>query len=93
MLDPRQDQALEDLARSIANSVDALGGTCTAGLLASIALGLVDSPGSDDRTQPANPADTGSKPASSESTGHSNQPHTGRNRAIRNHPRRRQNRP
>lgn len=42
MLDPRQDRALQDLARSIAGSVDALGGSCTARLLARIALGLVD---------------------------------------------------
>jgi len=43
MLDPRQDQALEDLARSIARSVDVLGSICTARLLGSIALGLSDS--------------------------------------------------
>lgn len=64
MLDPRQDQTLQDLARSIANSVDALGGTCTAGLLASIALGLVDSPGSDDPTTSTSSAEGASKPAS-----------------------------
>lgn len=45
MLDSRQDRVLQDLARSIAGSVDALGGPCTARLLASIALGLVDHAG------------------------------------------------
>lgn len=44
MLDPHQDRALQDLARSIAQSVDVLGNTCTARLLGSIALGLLDSP-------------------------------------------------
>lgn len=51
MLDPHQDRALQDLARSIAHSVDVLGSTCTARLLGSIALGLLDSPESDQATE------------------------------------------
>ena len=57
MLDSRQDRALQDLARSIARSVDALGGTCTARLLGSIALGLFDIPKSDQSTESEGPAD------------------------------------
>jgi hypothetical protein len=57
MLDPRQDRALQDLARSIAHSVDVLGSTCTATLLGSIALGLLDSPESDRSTESKGPAD------------------------------------
>lgn len=57
MLDPYQDRALQDLARSIANSVDVLGSTCTARLLGSIALGLIDSPESDQSTESKGPAD------------------------------------
>lgn len=93
MLDPRQDQALQDLARSIARSVDALGGTCTARLLGSIALGLVDSPGLDEPTKPTSPADTGSKPASRESARYSKRRHMRRKYGIRTDPRRRRNRP
>ncbi|HEX6222173.1 MAG TPA: hypothetical protein VF115_13865 [Acidimicrobiia bacterium] len=47
MLDPLQDGALQDLARTIAHTVDVLGRTCTARLLAGIALGLFESPGTD----------------------------------------------
>lgn len=50
MLDPRQDQALQELARSFARSVDALGRPCTAQLLGRIALGLVDDSGSTEPT-------------------------------------------
>lgn len=57
MLDPRQDRALQDLARSIAHSVDVLGSTCTARLLGSIALGLLDNPESDQSTESNGPAD------------------------------------
>lgn len=57
MLDPRQDRALQDLARSIARSVDALGGSCTARLLRSIALGLSDSPQSYQTPETEHPTD------------------------------------
>lgn len=91
MLDPRQDQTLEDLAKAIAASVDALGGTCTAQLLARIALGLVD-PGRSDQPQAStSPASRASEP------GGTARPithrHAGWHSPISNHRRRRRTRP
>lgn len=57
MVDPRQDRALEELARSIARSVDAVGRNCTARLLRSIAVGLTDSPQSNQTIEIGPPAD------------------------------------
>ena len=42
MLDPDQDRVLQDLAKSIAMSVNTLGADCTARLLGNVALGLAD---------------------------------------------------
>lgn len=56
MLDPRQDRVLRDLARSIAHSLDVLGDTCTARLLGSIALGLMDKPEPDQTIESKAPA-------------------------------------
>ena len=93
MLDPRQDRALQGLARSIAGSVDALGGSCTARLLAHIALGLVDHPGIDEPPASTSSASTASEPASSGSAGNITHPHAGRNNPIVNHPPHRRTRP
>lgn len=57
MLDPRQDRAVQNLARSIAHSIEVLGSTCTARLLGSISLGLLDTPESDQSTETKGPAD------------------------------------
>lgn len=55
MLNRHQDRILQDLARSIAGSVDELGADCTARLLASIALGLLDRPRSEESTDSSEP--------------------------------------
>lgn len=55
MLNRHQDRVLQDLARSIAGSVEELGAECTARLLASIALGLLDSPKSEQPTESSEP--------------------------------------
>lgn len=91
MLDPRQDRALENLARSIARSVDVLGRTCTARLLGSIVLGLVDSPDSGAPTRPKSPGEQGTRTASSESGRHRWRRQV--SHTIRTDPRRRRNRP
>lgn len=57
MLDPRQDRAVQNLARSIAHSIEVLGSTCTARLLGGISLGLIDTPESDQSTETKGPAD------------------------------------
>ena len=89
MHDPRQDRVLQDLAHSIAHSVDILGSTCTAGLLGSIALGLLDSPESDQSTESKSPADD--PVLRSASTQSSRPPQTASNRGI--HRRRPRTRP
>lgn len=92
MLDPRQDRALQDLARSIANSVDVLGNTCTARLLGSIALGLSDSRESDQSAESKDPVDDpvlrSASPKPSRPRKH---PHTASNHGI--HRRRPRTRP
>ena len=55
MLNRHQARILKDLARSIAGSVDELGPDCTARLLASIALGLLDSPKSEETAKSSEP--------------------------------------
>lgn len=92
MLDPRQDRALQDLARSIAHSVDVLGSTCTARLLGSIALGLFESPESDQSTESKGPADDPVlRSASTQPSGPRKHRHTASNRGI--HRRRPRTRP
>lgn len=55
MLNRHQNRILQDLARSIAGSVDELGAECTARLLASIALALFDSPKFEESTKSSEP--------------------------------------
>lgn len=93
MLDPRQDQALQELARSIARSVDALGRPCTAQLLGRIALGLVDDSESTEPTTLSSRAGTTSNLTWGEFPGRGKHHHAGPNSPARNPAPRRQNKP
>lgn len=93
MLDPRQDRALQDLARSIAHSVDALGDTCTAQLLARIALGLAKTARSEELSAAKGTTDEGSKPASCEAARRGRHRHPEWDNSVRRHRPRHRNRP